>query len=131
MQMILFKMNHQNYLISADSVEEVIDTIHITKVPLAPHWIEGLINLRGTVLTVVNLSKLMGIDTQEKNSNILIMKQEEDRKGLLIEEVVEVIEIERDAIQLTEGEGSEYYRGIVSFPDKVANVIHVNHMIFE
>lgn len=55
MQMILFKMDHQNYLISADAVEEVIDTIKITKVPLAPHWVEGLINLRGTVLSLIHI----------------------------------------------------------------------------
>ncbi|KAF1302034.1 chemotaxis protein CheW [Enterococcus saccharolyticus] len=132
MQMILFKMNHQNYLISADAVEEVIDTIRITKVPLAPHWIEGLINLRGTVLTVVNLSRLIGVPTTEINRNILIMKQNEEKKGLLIEEVVEVVDIEAGDIQLMDEEGyDEYYSGIVSFPDKVANVIQVNHMIFE
>lgn len=132
MQMILFKMNHQNYLISADAVEEVIDTIRITKVPLAPHWIEGLINLRGTVLTVVNLSRLIGVPTTDINRNILIMKQNEEKKGLLIEEVVEVVDIEAEDIQLMDEEGyDEYYSGIVSFPDKVANVIQVNHMIFE
>ncbi len=41
MQMILFKMKQQFYLIAADTVEEVIDTVRITKVPLAPHWIKG------------------------------------------------------------------------------------------
>ncbi len=131
MQMILFKMNHQNFLISADAVEEVIDTIRITKVPLAPHWVEGLINLRGTVLTVINLSQLIGVPSTETNRNILIMKQNEEKKGLLIEEVVEVVDIEADDIQLTDEDGYEYYSGIVSFPDKVANVIQVNHMIFE
>lgn len=132
MQMILFKMDHKNYLISADAVEEVIDTIKITKVPLAPHWVEGLINLRGTVLTVVNLSKLIGVPTDGANRNILIMKNDEDKKGLLIEEVVEVLDIKAEEIQLMNEEGyADYYSGIVSFPDKVANVIRVNHMIFE
>ena len=85
MQMILFKMQGQNYLISADDVEEVVDTIQITKVPLASNWIKGLINLRGTVVTVVGLAELLGIPSSDNNLNILIMKNGEERKDLLIE----------------------------------------------
>ena len=61
MQMILFKMAQQYYLISADSVDEVIDAPSFTKVPLAPEWVEGLINLRGSVVTVIRLAKLIPI----------------------------------------------------------------------
>lgn len=130
MQMILFTMNQQYYLISAESVEEVIDTVTITKVPLAPRWIEGLINLRGTVMTVIGLAELIGVERPEKNRNILIMKNEEEKKGLLIEEVIEVVDIEPTAIQLPSSDEQDYYTGVISFPDKVANIIDVNHLIF-
>lgn len=131
MQMILFKMNERCYLISADKVEEVIDTIHMTRVPLAPKWVEGLINLRGTILTVVNLAELIHIPKPVEPRNIFIMKQEEEKKGLLVEEVIEVIDIQPEDLELTEDSEFDYYSGIVSFPDKVANVIDVNHLIFE
>ena len=131
MQMILFKMNERCYLISADTVEEVIDTINMTRVPLAPKWVEGLINLRGTILTVVNLAELIHIPKPAEPRNIFIMKQEEEKKGLLVEEVIEVIDIQPEDLELTEDSEFDYYSGIVSFPDKVANVIDVNHLIFE
>ncbi|MCM6881372.1 MAG: chemotaxis protein CheW [Enterococcus italicus] len=130
MQMILFTMNQQYYLISAASVEEVIDTVTITKVPLAYHWIEGLINLRGTVMTVIGLAELIGVTRSKENRNILIMKNDEEKKGLLIEEVVEVVDIEPADIQLTSSDDQDYYAGVISFPDKVANIIDVNHLIF-
>ncbi|MGX7233630.1 chemotaxis protein CheW [Enterococcus italicus] len=130
MQMILFTMNQQYYLISAASVEEVIDTVKITKVPLAYHWIEGLINLRGTVMTVIGLAELIGVTRSKENRNILIMKNDEEKKGLLIEEVVEVVDIEPADIQLTSSDDQDYYAGVISFPDKVANIIDVNHLIF-
>lgn len=131
MQMILFKMNEQSYLISADSVEEIIDTIHMTEVPLAPKWVEGLINLRGTILTVVNLAELIQLPRPEQHRNIFIMTHGEDKKGLLIEEVIEVLDIQPEELQLKEDSEFDYYSGIVSFPDKVANVIDVSHLIFE
>lgn len=130
MQMILFKMNQQFYLISAAAVEEVIDTMEITKVPLAPAWIEGLINLRGTVMTVVSLAELLNIEAPQTSRNILIMKQEDDKKGLLIDEVVEVVNVETTDIQLSDKQQTPYYTGIVMFDDKVANVIDVSRMIF-
>ena len=130
MQMILFTMNQQYYLISAASVEEVIDTVTITKVPLAYHWIEGLINLRGTVMTVIGLAELIGVTRSKENRNILIMKNDEEKKGLLIEEVVVVVDIEPADIQLTSSDDQDYYAGVISFPDKVANIIDVNHLIF-
>ncbi|SEM59827.1 purine-binding chemotaxis protein CheW [Ligilactobacillus sp. WC1T17] len=135
MQMIMFKMDEENYLISAKSVEEIIDTVPITYVPLAPNWIKGLINLRGNVMTVVDLSELIGIPSPEKCLNILIMKNEnneEDRKGLLIEEVSEVVDINPDDIELPpEKAGDTAYIGVVSLGDKVANVVDVTKMIFE
>ncbi|GAJ26341.1 chemotaxis protein CheW [Liquorilactobacillus sucicola DSM 21376 = JCM 15457] len=130
MQMILFKMNQQYYLISAASVEEVIDTVRITRVPLAPSWVKGLINLRGTVMTVIGLSELIGVPTSESNHNILIMKKDDERKGLLIEEVVEVVDIDKEDIQLEKTDKEKHYLGIVSLEDKVANVVDVNHLIF-
>ena len=90
MQMIMFKMSDEYYLISAKSVEEIIDTVPITYVPLAPNWVKVLIILLGIVMTVIGLSELIGIPSPEKCMNILIMKNEEneeERKGLLIEEV--------------------------------------------
>lgn len=99
--------------------------------PLAPSWVEGLINLRGTILTVVNLAELIELDKPTDPRNIFIMKNGEDKKGLLIEEVVEVIDVQPADLQLKEDSEFDYYSGIVSFSDKVANVIDVNHLIFE
>ncbi|MFT8458994.1 MAG: chemotaxis protein CheW [Liquorilactobacillus ghanensis] len=132
MQMILFKLNQQFYLISAASVEEVIDTIEITPVPLAAKWVKGLINLRGAVMTVVGLSELIGVPESKEYKNILIMKKDDKRKGLLIEEVSEILDVDPKKVVLNDDakEQNKYYSGIVSFPDKVANVVDVTKMIF-
>lgn len=67
--------------------------------------------------------------------NILIMKNEEneeERKGLLIEEVSEVVDINEEDIELPHEKSDQTsYVGVVSFEDKVANVVNVSKMIFE
>jgi purine-binding chemotaxis protein CheW len=130
MQMILFKMAQQHYLISAEAVEEVIDAPEITKVPLAPSWVEGLINLRGTVLTVIRLSKLISVTNTAEERNVLIMKQGDERKGVLVEEVIEVLEIKESDLQLSNREEDSHAIGVVSLTDKVASVIKIDQLIF-
>lgn len=130
MQMILFKLNQQYYLISAAMVEEVVDTMAITQVPLAPQWVEGLINLRGTVITVVNLAALINVAQSAVNKNILVLKHEGNRKGLLIEEVMEVLDIEQQDIQLAGINSEAHFSGIVAVENVIANVIDVTKLSF-
>ena len=129
MQMILFKMAQQYYLISADSVDEVIDAPSFTKVPLAPEWVEGLINLRGSVVTVIRLAKLIPIMEPAYEKNILIMKKQEETKGVLVEEVIEVLDITEEDIQLDNQE-TEHAVGVVALREKQATVIKIDHKIF-
>ncbi|MCP8847293.1 chemotaxis protein CheW [Latilactobacillus curvatus] len=131
MQMILFKMNQQHYLIAAETVEEVVDTVQITKVPLAPLWVKGLINLRGTVLTVISLAQLVGLPESKTNRNIMIMKKDDERRGLLIDEVIEVMDVDPDDIQLSEDQAALYFTGVVDLGEQtIADVIDVNDKIF-
>ncbi|GAW64811.1 chemotaxis protein CheW [Ligilactobacillus acidipiscis DSM 15836] len=131
MQMILFKMNQQHYLIAAGTVEEVVDTVQITKVPLAPLWVKGLINLRGTVLTVISLAQLVGLPESKTNRNIMIMKKDDERRGLLIDEVIEVVDVDPDDIQLSEDQAALYFTGVVDLGEQtIADVIDVNDKIF-
>ncbi|MCP8861926.1 chemotaxis protein CheW [Latilactobacillus curvatus] len=131
MQMILFKMNQQHYLIAAETVEEVVDTVQITKVPLAPLWVKGLINLRGTVLTVISLAQLVGLAESQTNRNIMIMKKDDERRGLLIDEVIEVMDVDPDDIQLSEDQAALYFTGVVDLGEQtIADVIDVNDKIF-
>ncbi|WP_459127707.1 chemotaxis protein CheW [Latilactobacillus curvatus] len=131
MQMILFKMNQQHYLIAAETVEEVVDTVQITKVPLAPLWVKGLINLRGTVLTVISLAQLVGLAESQTNRNIMIMKKDDERRGLLIDEVIEVVDVDPDDIQLSEDQAALYFTGVVDLGEQtIADVIDVNDKIF-
>ena len=59
MQIIVFTLNDKYYAIDTEQVEEISKNIPSTIVPNAPYWIEGLINLRGNVVSLVNLCKIL------------------------------------------------------------------------
>lgn len=129
MQMVLFTMGERYYVTSAEYIEEVIDTTTITPVPLSEPSVAGLINLRGMVMTVIDLATLLSLPRSEQNRNILVMRKENEKKGLLIEEVIEVLTIHQDDIKLSAKEDS-LYLGVVSIDDKVASIIDITNLIF-
>ena len=63
MQVIVFTLGENKYAISTDKVEEITKNDQSTEVPNSLDWVEGLINLRGNVVTLLNLSKLLQQDT--------------------------------------------------------------------
>lgn len=96
-QYVVFDMNHEEYGIDIMRIHEInrLKEIHITQVPKVPDFIEGIINLRGEVVPIVNLRKKFGIPSKEidKESRIVIVKAEHKSIGLLVDRVSHVVDL--------------------------------------
>lgn len=66
---VLFHVGMKNFALSVDHVTEIIRPLQVNKLPLAPTAIEGLINVRGSIYPLVNLSKLFGLEASETNQD--------------------------------------------------------------
>ena len=112
---------YHDYILTVEAIRECLSEKDLAS--------EGLINLRGSVVTVIRLAKLIPIMEPAYEKNILIMKKQEETKGVLVEEVIEVLDITEDDIQLSNQE-TEHAVGVVTIGEKVASVIQIDHMIF-
>ncbi|HHY05624.1 MAG TPA: chemotaxis protein CheW [Clostridia bacterium] len=107
-QFIAFKLGNEEYAVDILAVKEIIRWIHITRVPKAPSFVYGVINLRGNVIPVLNTHlrlQLPDIEIADK-SRIIIFQVEELVVGLTVDEVVEVITLNDDMLekpQMVEG----------------------------
>jgi|SRR5271165_2288753 len=80
--------------IAAERVQEVISSPAITPVPLAPRAVAGLINLRGQIVTVIDLPRRLGIGHRGRTPPaIVVVRSENALVGLLVEQVDEVLEV--------------------------------------
>ncbi len=101
---VTYKLDHENYALDIDQVREVLDYTTITKVPQMPDFVRGVINLRGSVVPVVDLRAKFGLPATERtvDTRILIVEvtvdQESTVLGALADAVKEVIELEPDQI---------------------------------
>lgn len=132
MQIIIFELKGRQYAIKTEQVEEITKWMDITPVPKAPHYIKGLINLRGNVITIMELSKLLDLPVEEdqKYANIIIAKIDEERIGLLVEDVWEVMNIEEDHIETLDiDEKQQEMKGIIQIEDRIINLLELEECV--
>ena len=129
MQIIIFTLSDKYYAISTENVEEISRNINITKVPNAPNWVEGLVNLRGNVVTLINLCKLLQQEESICYNNIIIVQNQEEKVAVLVKDVIEVANIEEEDMQRVSEESVDGVIGIVRLKDNIINIIDINMLI--
>lgn len=131
MQLIVFTKQEKYYGISTENVGEIIKTTECFNVPKSPVWVEGLINLRGTIVTLVNFSKFLNEADSETHRNIIIITNQDEKLGVLVEGIVGVYTVDVADIQVIEQGHDDNIEGLVPIDDKLANIINVMTLFSE
>ncbi|WP_422927292.1 chemotaxis protein CheW [Singulisphaera sp. PoT] len=100
-QFIGFLLEGEHYAIAIRTIQEIILMKPITRLPRAPESIEGLINLRGTVIPIVSLRKRFGLGARplDDETRTIVVNSHGKTVGLIVDEVTEVMKIAHDQIQ--------------------------------
>jgi purine-binding chemotaxis protein CheW len=100
-QLVSFKLDNEEYGIEVLKVREIIRMIPITHMPNTPHYVDGIINLRGKIIPVVSMRKKFGLMEQENCSQtrIVVMDISGELMGFVVDSVSEVIRISGSEIQ--------------------------------
>lgn len=109
-----FMLDNEVFATNVENVLEILEVKPITKVPKSPDYIKGVINLRGSVLPVVDLKLIFGLPPVEINEDtcIIVLSVEIDGEqiilGALVDAVSEVLEIAQDTIEPAPSIGNKY-----------------------
>jgi purine-binding chemotaxis protein CheW len=101
-QVVVFRLGAEEFGVPIDSVQEIVRVPEtLTHVPKAPASVEGVINLRGSVLPVVDLRRRLGLPTIERNDGqrIVVFLIRGVRTGFIVDAVAEVLKVPRNAIE--------------------------------
>ena len=130
-QFLTFDLSHKVYGVNLIHVREIIDYGNITTVPMMPNFIAGVINLRGSVVTVIDLALRFNVSTavQTKRSSIVIVEVEYEEElfeiGITVDAVDEVLDITSRDIEPTPSFGTSIRTDFISGMAKVNNQILV------
>jgi purine-binding chemotaxis protein CheW len=118
------KLGTEDYGIDTSQVREIIRMREITPIPRQPPYVEGVMNVRGVIIPVVNLKKRFGLQQDgSKHPHIVIVESAKGLVGMLVDSVSEVIRVPAQQVhpppQVTKGIDGEYLRGICRLGDKL------------
>ncbi|MBX4262493.1 chemotaxis protein CheW [Clostridium estertheticum] len=131
MQVIVFKVNEEQFAVEASSVQSINDMMEITNVPKSAAYIKGLINLRGNIISLLDINLLLDIEKGSVDQeNIIILNLKEESVGVTVDQVDEVLEIETDLIERIETDKDKaYIKGIINFKDRIVTLIDISKLI--
>lgn len=136
-QTVTFWLGSEEYGINILNVQEIIKPTDITAIPKAPSHIEGVINLRGRVIPVINLRKRFLLSGQEGSTTTKIMVVEVNGKtvGLLVDSVNEVLRINPETIEpppaLTPANHAEYISGVCKMTGRLVILLDLEQLVSE
>ena len=134
-QLVVFDLASEYYGVDIGDVREIIRMQTITRVPGAPSFVEGVINLRGRVVPVVDLRKRLRLNVgeQTKESRIVVVDISGRDVGVIVDAVTEVLRIPISSIEppssmITDTE-SDYLRGIAKLESKLVILLDLNKVL--
>lgn len=99
-QFVVFRLATEEYAVPISEVKEIIRYNSATKLPNTSNFIEGIINLRGKILPVINLAQKFAMKTEEKiDRQALVVEMAKQEIGILVDSVTEVINLDDAAIE--------------------------------
>lgn len=118
-------------------VQEAIKVIDITTVPHAQEYVMGVINLRGKIVTILNLARKLGLHSSEitDESRIIIVSWDDEFVGLLVDQVSDVIPADRGDIKPSpsnvKGAQGKYFEGIYHIDQRLIVILNVDTVLID
>ncbi len=134
-QMVVFSIGKELYGVGIDAVHEIVRVPDITEVPDAPVFLEGVINLRGKIVPVVDLRKRMKLDGKEKtkSSRVLITENDSRLVGLLVDAVSEVLKIPPESVEappeMISSIGVQYITGVAKVEGRLIILLDLKKVL--
>ncbi len=136
-QLVTFRIAHEEFGVDILKVQEIIRMMPITKVPNAPGFVEGVINLRGKVIPVIDMRRRFGMEpsVHDSSTRIEVMDLQGQIVGFVVDEVCEVLRIKESTVEppppVVAGIGSEYMRGVGKLNDKLLILLDLDKLLDE
>lgn len=132
---VIFKLNGEHYGIDIKNVENIEKLIPITRVPYAEKYVEGVVNLRGVIIPVVDLRKRFEIEAREMDdeSRIIIVNISELKVGMIVDTSSEVLKLEREDIDaapsIRGNSGTDYIKEIGKNDGRIIMLIDLHKVL--
>ena len=137
-QIVSFRLGRETFAVMVSQVREIGKVQNITRVPKMPAFIEGVMNLRGQITTVIDLKKRFNIPSDESirsaQSRIIIAEIGDNQLGIIVDAVEDVMRIPKQSISpppttLQSALDANFLTGICKLPDRLVMLLDLNKIM--
>lgn len=134
-QLVTFSIGVEEFGVDILKVQEIIRTMEITKVPRAQDFVEGVINLRGKVIPIIDLRRRFGLTSKEydKETRIIVIEINDMIVGFVVDSVSEVLRIPAGTVEppppVVAGLDSDYISGVGKLHDRLLILLDLDKLL--
>lgn len=135
LELLTFRLADQEYSLDIMSVREIRGWTRTTPLPHAPSYMKGVINLRGTVLPVMDLAQRLGLEPREHNDRnvIIVVSHNQSMTGLLVDAVSDIVALTTDELQpppeMQAGSEPNVIRSLTLISDRMIRVLDLDSIV--
>ena len=122
MQIVVFTLGLEKFALETQLISGIEKVLNITRVPNTKNYIRGLANLRGNIITIIDLKTYLNMENIMDEENVIILQSGDERIGLMVDNVHEVVEITNDMLEKS-SDTDDYIKGIVNFKDYIVTLL--------
>lgn len=133
--LVVFRLGKESYGIEVSTVREIFPIQEITRVPNAPEYVEGVINLRGKVVAVIDLRRRFGFEVTDTTteSRIVVVEHDGEDVGMIVDAVFEVTSVGPEdiapATEITEQHRASLTRGFAKLDEKLVILVDIQTVL--
>ncbi|MGH9943000.1 MAG: chemotaxis protein CheW [Pyrinomonadaceae bacterium] len=141
LHLVTFRVGSELYGLPISAVQEIVRVPQVAHIPQAPEFVEGVINLRGRVITVVCMRKRLGAPgasgveagMRDRKSRILVVEAAGRLVGVVVDEVAEVLKLSADRVEqapaMVAGLGNEYLNGVGKLEEELLILLDIDKIL--
>lgn len=135
-QVVAFQLGNEEYAVDILNVQEINRLLNITRVPRSPDYIDGVVNLRGSIIPVINLHTKFNLsknDGEDEDTRIIVFQFEDVKAGIIVDKVSEVLHLRRSDIEETSkvynSIDAEMIKGVAKVDDRLLILLDLQKLL--
>ena len=135
LQLVSFNIGSEEFGVDILKVQEINRMVEITRVPQTPHYVEGVINLRGKVIPIIDLRKRFNLEVRayDKNTRIVVVDIDGMVMGMIVDAVSEVLRLQSNTIEsapdIVTGVNADYIQGVAKLEDRLLIFLDLSKVV--
>ena len=138
LQLVIFQLGGEEFGVEIMQVQEIIRMPEITRIPQSPEYVEGVINLRGKIIVVINLDTRFGLNSKEldDDSRIIIVEVGDNVVGMVVDSVSEVLRLATSSVGpvpeiISSKIKADYLKGVGKLDDRLLILLDLERVLSE